>query len=317
MLSRTASNIFWLARYLERMENLARIIGVSERMAMMPGETEREVETQWESALIISGCEPQFLESGCAVEREAVIDFLVRDPDNPASLYSSIQAARVNGRSVRTVITMEMWESLNSTWLEFDDRWDECKSDHDIRPFLEWIKERTASFRGAMGGTMVRDQAWRFAQIGTHIERADNTARILDVKYHVLLPEDSGVGGSVDYFQWITILRGVAALGSYSYLYRDQPKPWKIAELLILRPEMPRSLIYCMGQIQDRLFELQDELGDKTACHRYAGKLCSELQYADAAEIFQNGLHEWLTRFIERNDKLSEEIRNCYMMVPA
>lgn len=317
MLSRTASNIFWLARNLERMENLARIIGVSERMAMMPSESEREVETQWESAIIISGCEHLFGESGCAMERDAIIDFLVRDPDNPSSLFSSIQNARINGRSVRNALTMEMWESLNTTWLEFETRWNTCRNDNDIRPFLEWIKERTASFRGAIGGTMVRDQAWRFAQIGTHIERADNTARILDVKYHVLLPEDSGVGGSVDYFQWTTILRGVAALGSYHYLYRDQPTPWKIAELLILREEMPRSLIYCMSQIQDRLSELQDELNDKTVCHRYAGKLYSELRYADATEIFQNGLHEWLTRFIERNNKLGQEINNCYMMVSA
>lgn len=317
MLSRTASNIFWLARYLERMENLARIIGVSERMAMMPGESEREAQTQWESAIIISGCEPLFQDSGQPVDRDTVIEFLARNPDNPSSLFSSIQNARINGRSVRNVLTMEMWESLNTTWLEFEARWDSCKGDNDIRPFLEWIKERTASFRGAIGGTMVRDQAWRFAQIGTHIERADNTARILDVKYHVLLPEDSEVGGSVDYFQWTTILRGVAALGSYHHLYRDQPKPWKIAELLILRKEMPRSLIYCMGQIQDRLEELQDELGEKSDCRRYAGKLYSELQYADATEIFQNGLHEWITRFIERNNRLTQEINNCYMMVPA
>ena len=317
MLSRTASNIFWLARYLERMENLARIIGVSERMAMMPGETEREVHSQWESAIIISGCEPLFNDSGCAMEREAILEFLIRDPENPSSLYSSIQNARINGRSVRNVLTMEMWESLNTTWLEFEARWNSYRNDNDIRPFLDWIKERTASFRGAIGGTMVRDQAWRFTQIGTHIERADNTARILDVKYHVLLPEDSGVGGSVDYFQWTTILRAVSALGSYHYLYRDQPKPWKIAELLILRSEMPRSLIYCMRQIEDRLSELQEELNDRSSCHRFAGKLCSELRYADANEIFQNGLHEWLTRFIERNTHLSEEIRNCYMMVPA
>ncbi len=316
MLSRTASNIFWLARYLERMENLARIVGVSERMAMMPGETEREEQTHWESAIIISGCEPLFQESGCALERDAILDFLVRDPENPSSLYSSIEAARINGRSVRTVLTMEMWESLNTTWLEFEPRWDAARSTGEVRAFLEWIKERSASFRGAIGGTMVRDQAWRFNQIGTHIERADNTARILDVKYHVLLPEDSGVGGSVDYFQWTTILRAVSALGSYHYIYRDQPKPWKIAELLMLRPEMPRSLIYCVGTVQDRLFELQDELGDKTVCYRYAGKLYSELRYADATEIFQSGLHEWLTQFIERNDRLSEEIRNCYMLVP-
>lgn len=313
MLSRTANNLYWLARYMERAENLARLLEVSNRMAMLPSADGAGNRSEWASAIIISGCEPQFIEAGLSYDAANVIEFIGRNPDNFSSIYSCVRSARENGRSVRTSLTSEMWESLNDTWLGFDQRWSEARRYGEVRSFLEWIKERSTLFRGYLYGSMLRDEAYDFARLGTFTERFDNTARILDVKYHVLLPEGEGVGGGVDYYQWTTILRAVSALGSYHYLYREDPKPWKIAELLILRPEMPRSLISCLNAICEHLDRLAKAYGQRHRCHRMAGKMLSELQFADANDIFQTGLHEYLSDAIARNNRLGEEINRSYM----
>ncbi len=235
------------------------------------------------------------------------------DANNPSSIYSSLRTARNNARAVRTALTSEMWENLNVLWLEMDGGRASVVKRGDIRGFLEWVKERSFVFRGALGGTMLRDEAYHFTSLGTFVERADSTARILDVKYHVLLPQGENVGGGLDYYQWSTILRAVAALGSYHYLYRDKLKPWTIAELLILREEMPRSLVHCLWQISQHLDALAEAYADRRECHRTVGKLYSELRYASIAEIFQNGLHEYLSSFMRQNNALNEEIAASYL----
>ncbi len=313
MLSRTANNLYWLSRYMERAENLARVLEVANRMSMLPNASGDGNQSEWSSALIISGCEPHFTETGQLVDADAVIEFIGRDEDNPSSIYNCLKSARENGRSVRTTLTSDMWEVLNDTWLSFDSRWSDARRYGEIRSFLDWVKERSALFRGAMYGTMLRDDAFDFARIGTYIERLDNTARILDVKYHVLLPEGENIGGGVDYYQWTTVLRAVSALGSYHYLYREDPQPWKIAELLILRPEMPRSMLSCLLSVSEHLERLGDSYGRKHTCHRLVGKMTSELKFADANEIFREGLHEFLSEFIARNNRLGEEITKSYM----
>ncbi len=313
MLSRTADNLYWMARYVERAENLARLLEVGYRMARLPDWEKGGYRNEWRSTLAAAGCEASFLERHGEITAEAVIDYVALDADNPSSIYSSLRTARSNARAVRTALTSEMWENLNVLWLEMDGSRASVVKRGDIRGFLEWVKERSFVFRGALGGTMLRDEAYHFTSLGTFVERADSTARILDVKYHVLLPEGENVGGGLDYYQWSTILRSVAALGSYHYLYRDKLKPWMIAELLILREEMPRSLVHCLAQISQHLEALAEAYSDRRECHRAVGKLYSDLRYASIAEIFQGGLHEYLSSFTRQNNILSDEIAASYL----
>ena len=168
-------------------------------------------------------------------------------------------------------------------------------------------------FRGGTYGTMLRSEAYDFVRLGSFIERADNTARILDVKYHILLPEAAPVGGSVDFFHWSALLRSVAAYRSYHRLYRDAPSPRNVAEFLILKPEMPRSLISCLTEVEVHLENLARLHGRRAECHRMAGAIQSQLRYGRIDDVFQTGLHEFLTDFISRSNTLGSEISQCYL----
>ncbi len=313
MLSRTADCLYWLCRYVERAENMARALQVGDRMALMPAIEGRNSASEWQSAVSISGMESLYEDTNKDYDAETVIRFMARDENNPSSIYYCIKSARENARAVRNAITSEMWECLNSAWLDFDQHWAEYEAGGDLLHFLDWVKSRSQLFHGAKAGTMFRDDAHAFARMGTFIERADNTARILDVKYHVLLPENEAVGGSVDYLQWTTILRATAALGSYHWLYNETPQPLKIVELLILRERMPRSLLGCISAINVRMEKIADIYGARTEAHRLVGKLYSDLRFANAEDIFQSGLHEFLIDFIRRNNNLGEEITRQYL----
>lgn len=313
MLSRTADNLYWLARYVERAENLARILEVADRMALTPnaGGQRRD---EWRSAVIISGSQEGFFRKHRDATARAVMEYIALDPENPSSIRSCLRQARTNARAVRAALTKPMWETLNATWLELESGRDEAVRDGGLGAYLEWIKERAMLFHGAMATTMLRDDAYVFTQLGAVLERADNTARLLDVKYHVLLPAEETVGGGLDYYQWAAVLRGASALGSYSYVYRDGIKPWQVAELLILRPEMPRSLVSCLGEIVELLARLADAYGRRHECHRLAGEMHSRLRYGRIETIFQAGLHEYLTTFIQQNNVLGTEISRAYLI---
>lgn len=312
MLSRTADSLYWLARYMERAENIARIVLVGHRMTSMarslgnPG-------NEWLSTLIASGCELGFFAKYSEAAAPAVIDYLVRDADNPSSILSCIETARRNARAVRTALTVDMWNALNETWLRTRTLFADATSER-IAELLEWVKERSQLFSGAYANTMLRNDAYYFTRLGTFLERADNTARILDVKYHVLLPQHEGVGGALDYYQWQAILRSVSALRSYHWVYQDRLKPWLIAELLILRPEMPRSLRSCYDEISEHLDALAGRYGGKRGeCHRLGGEIHARLRYGRIRDIFQIGLHEFLTEFIDRTILLGSEINHLYL----
>src|SRR3984885_14742132 len=300
MLSRTADSLFWLARYVERAENVARIVLVGHRMASI-AQSLGSLGDEWLSTLIATGCDQDFFEKYSEASPAAVIDFLVRDPDNVSSVFSCLETARRNARAVRTALTVDMWDALNETWLKARD-FASQKMTLDTAPaFLEWVRERSQLFNGAYDSTMLRNDAFYFTRLGTFLERADNTARLLDVKYHVLLPESEGVGGALDYYQWQAILRSVSGLRSYHWVYHERLKPWLIAELLILRPEMPRSLFACFDQIATQLDQLSQRYGGKRGeCHRLAGEMHAKLRYGRIQDIFQQGLHEFLTEFIDR-----------------
>lgn len=314
MLGRKAGDLFWLSRYMERAENMARLLDVGYRIAMMPGIGEGHLE-EWRSTLVSAGCETGFFEKYDTLDTENVVDYMLFDKDCPSSVYNCLATARTNARSVRTSITREMWESLNATWLEFSGVKPGSVSSNILPGFLDWVKQRSALFRGSMLGTILRGEGYYFSQLGAFIERADNTARILDVKYYILLPRDEAIAGGMNTYHWTTVLRSVSAHRSYRHFYHDGYKPWKIAEFLILKREMPRSLIHSYSWILDSLDGLEKAYGARYGCHDAAEAIMRRLDSGDMERIFQDGLHEFLQDVISRNNALSGDIASTYHFV--
>lgn len=312
MLSRTASHLFWMARYVERAENTARILEVTYRMSLMPQAPEL-VKQEWFAPLNITGTLFPFTGRYSEVGAREVLRYMVLDQDNPSSIYSCARAARENARAVRGNITSDMWEVLNSTWIELQNM-NESRLDNDgVVRFFDWVKERSHLFRGVTVGTALRDQAFQFNRLGIFIERADNTTRILDAKYHVLLPSVDDVGGAVDYYQWAAVLQSVSAFDSYRKIYRDMITPLRVAELLILREDMPRSLHACMNEAYDILRAVATEQAVEAV--RLAGEMHAGLHFGRIEKIFQGGLHEYLTDFLKRVDDLGSEISKGFFTV--
>jgi uncharacterized alpha-E superfamily protein len=311
MLGRTAASLFWMSRYIERAENIARLTEVGYRISLTPdiGIGHRE---DWKSTLIAAGSYESYLERHSEIKPEKVKHFLLFDRDNPSSVRSCLETARNNARAVRTALTREMWEALNSTYIDFASVRPADLGSGKLPEFLDWVRQRSALFRGSMLGTLLRDEGFHFSQLGAFIERADNTARILDVKYYVLLPTNETVGGDIDAFQWETILRSVSAHRSYRHVYKDRYRPWNVAEFLILRPEMPRSFCFCYGWIERSLEGLSDIIGAKTASLIEANAILKDLKTGHMDAIFQSGLHEFLTEFLKRNNAVSADIANDF-----
>lgn len=311
MLGRTAGNLFWMARYIERAENIARLAEVGFRITLTPDSSEGHRE-EWRSALTSAGALEEFERKHAQINHEAAIDFLLLDPDNPSSVRSCLMAARTNARSVRTKMTRSMWETLNATWLTFDGIKSSDVTGARLPEFLDWIRDQVMQFRGAFLGTVLRDDAYCFQQIGAFVERADNTARIIDVKYYLLLPQNQAVGGDVDTYQWETILRSVSAHRSYRHVYHQAYEPWNIADFLILRPEMPRSLRFCYDWLHRSAIGLEDFYNKSAPSHAAIEETRDALRQAKMADIFQSGLHEFISDFIARNNKLTTQISDDY-----
>ena len=312
MLGRVADQLYWMARYSERTENMARIIDVANRMTLTPQDDETR-QSAWVSALEVAGAVNGYNEKHGDINGADVVHYLALDPDNPASIYSAIRATRENARALRGSITTEMFESINSTWLELKAMDDDVIKPAGRRAFFDWVKDRAHLFRGVAEGTMLQDEAMCFMKIGLDIERADCTARLLDSKYHVLLPASEEVGGSLDYYQWGTLLRSLSAFRAYHKIYRDRISASRVAELVILNAQMPRSLRCCY----DRLTETLEDLCGISApeCQRIAGKIHSGLRYRQIGEVFDSGLHEFLTEFIEGNAQVGQQLARDFMMV--
>ncbi|MCA1300353.1 alpha-E domain-containing protein [Stappia indica] len=312
MLGRTAASLFWTSRYNERAENMARLLEVGYRIAMTP-RLGQDAADDWRSTLVSAGCESRFFAKHDEINKRAVMLHMLFDPDNPSSVRSCIEAARNNARSVRTAITGEMWESINTTYIEFMEVRPQHMSDDRLPDFLSWIKQRSMLYRGALLGTLMRNEGYHFSQFGTFIERADNTARILDVKYWILLPDNEMIGGSLDRYQWSTILRSVSAHRSYRHAYRDAHiRPFNVAEFLILRKEMPRSLAYCYDWIEESAEALAQRYGEHPPSHEMATATAALLGKGTMREIFQEGLHEFLTDMITRNNALGTQLAADY-----
>ena len=294
---------------MERAENTARMLDVTYRMSLLK-QIFAEPHHEWRAMLSISGLHEDFEARYSEPTADNVMYFMALDKQNPGSIYNSILNARENARAVRGSITSELWEVLNQTWLEMRGIHPGGIKEQGVSRFFDWVKERSHLSRGIAYGTLLRDDTFRFLRLGTFIERADNTARILDVKYHILLPSPSDVGGAADYYQWGAILRSVSAFESYRKVYRDQIKPKRVAELLILRPDMPRSLMACMDVVNRLLLEINGSRAGELM--RRSGLLHSQLRYGSIDEIFANGLHEYLSEFLERIYDLGDLINTTY-----
>ena len=312
MLSRTAGNLYWMGRYLERADFTARLIEATQRLAALPT-SYGGASNAWQSALAATWMTQRYAASGLPLDERSVSEFLTLDPTNPSSIRACLEAARGNARAVRTALTSQTWEAINTAWLEVSGYGTRLDNREALEPLLELVKHAVSAFDGAALRTMLRGDAYWFINLGCAIERADNSARLLDVKYHLLLPRGDSVGGSLDYFQWTTILRTVSAMTAYRWVYRDSVKPWLVADLLILNRQIPRSLASCYDQILAQLDMLASVTGKRGPAHRLAAAGHARLAGSNIDKIFADGLHEFLTQFITDNNKLGEVIAEQYL----
>ena len=313
VLSRTADSLFWLSRYVERAENTARILEAAYRLATLPAAYGGHT-NEWESAVAAAGSLDAFDAAYSEATAENVIEFLAFSETNPSSIRSCIDIARQNARSVRVALTVDMWDAINGAWLELQEFKPSEIVIEELPGFLGWVKNASLRFDGSALRTMLRNDAYRFSQLGACIERADSTARILDVKYHVLLPHDAPVGGGLDYAQWSSILRAVSAVVSYHWIYRESLRPWLIADLLILRKEMPRSLAACQFAMTRHLDAIAEQYGRQGESQRMARAMHARLSNSRIEDIFPAGLHEFLQDFIAENNRLGSAIAEQYLV---
>lgn len=309
MLGRTANGLFWMSRYLERAENIARLIDAGFRMSLT-----RAVATDedWDGVLQSAGVREVYGEKSDKVTAADAIDFLLRGKSNPSSVLNCMESGRNNARMVRTALTRESWEAINESWLEIKQLLARRVTQATLPDVIEAIKRRIALMRGTFSGTQLRDETYNFSMLGSFIERADNTARILDVKYYVLLPSLMHVGTSIDNIHWQSILRSVSAHRSYSWVYDSEYKPANIAHFLILNRRMPRSLAFCYETINGNLAHLARDYGSQIPAHETAARTRNMLLNTSIDAVMEDGLHEFLEAFILSNDTLASEISDGY-----
>jgi uncharacterized alpha-E superfamily protein len=311
MLGRTANDLFWLSRYIERAENMARLIEVGFRIVLLPRVGE-EFHEDWISTLLSARCLDGYSGKHGELETKNVIHYMLFDTENGSSVASCLEMARANARAQRTSLTREMWESINDAWLHFANIRPASINSDSMVELLGWVRARSALYRGALLNTILRNDTFYFSQLGTFIERADSTARILDVKYYHLLPARDLVGSGQDNVQWLSILRSVSAHRSYRWVYKDTYKPWKIADFLILNRQMPRSLRASYDELHGGLTELAGFYGARHACHATVAATRDKLIESEIDKLFQSGLHEFIQDFIGCNSRLGSEISAAY-----
>jgi uncharacterized alpha-E superfamily protein len=318
MLSRTADHLFWMARYMERAENTARMLDVNYQTSLLP-QSDDSSKQLWQGLLSISELTWSFSQRYDKLSPRSVMEFMVRDETNTSSILACLRAARENARAVRGTLTTEVWETQNQTWLEFNRMLKEGEFERDPGAFFEWVKFRSHLSRGVTVGTMLQDEALHFLRIGTFLERADNTARLIDVKFHALSGDYFGSSAKetqeVDFYHWSAILRSVSGFEIYRKVYRNVIQPERVAELLILRPDMPRSLAASVSEVTANLRHVANQGSAETL--RQAGRLHSDLHYSRIDEILANGLHAYLTQFLSRVNDLGAGISRDFLVPVA
>ncbi|WP_296507802.1 alpha-E domain-containing protein [Rhodoferax sp.] len=315
MLSRTADHLFWMSRYTERAENTARMLDVNYQTSLLP-QSQAVAQLGWQGLLSISELLYSYKERHGDIQAREVMDFMVKDESNPSSIMSCLSAARENARAVRGALTTEVWETQNTTWLEVKRIIKSGDFEKDPSQFFEWVKFRSHLSRGVTVGTMLMDESLHFMRLGTFLERSDNTARLVDVKFHAVQSDFFGAASEkdqeYDFYHWSAILRSVSAFEIYRKVYRDVIKPERVAELLILKSDMPRSLHASLNEVVSNLTLVASNPDSETL--RRAGKLRSELQYGRIDEILATGLHAYLTQFLDRVNDLGAHISREFLV---
>ncbi|MFM7335885.1 MAG: alpha-E domain-containing protein [Tabrizicola sp.] len=311
MLSRTADNLYWIARYMERADTVARLLEVGSRISLLP--SAHGYRSEWDSLLQATGMAHAFAQKyGDPVQRN-IESFLFFDRDNPSSIASCITAARENGRIVRTALTTQVWDALNTAFQELRQLERAARSSLELSRLTDWTMRHAAMLRGAIDATLLRDDGFNFLNIGYYLERGDNTARLMDVKYYVLLPRVDFVGSGLDNYQWTTLLRAMGAQRAFHWAYGGDVTAMKIADFLIRNPQSPRSLATCTAGLLNHLGRLANAYGRETEAQDKARQLASGIETATVEAIFDEGLHEFLTRYIAEAATLANAIHASYL----
>ena len=304
MLSRTAASLYWIGRYVERAEFTARLVEATLRLDSLSASPAGPV--AWESALLVTAADAGFAAGGAKMTPKAVTEYLTLSAANPSSIRSCLDAARSNAKSVRTALTRDAWEAINRAWLGLRGL-ASTGGYQETLTLAEMVRAETKGFEGSLH-RMLRNEAYAFIGMGAAIERADNTARLIDVKYHLLLPEGEKVGGVVDRDQWTTILHTVSANTAYRWLYRDELKPGLVADMLILKSELPRSLAGSADEVVQHLGFIGKRLGRQGEADRLARRRQQALTRTSIDSVFEQGLHEYLEAFVVENAQIDRAI---------
>jgi uncharacterized alpha-E superfamily protein len=302
-----------MSRYIERAESLARLVDAHYRMSLLPHSGDSQL-LSLRATMTALHMEEAYLERHQRIEPRTVLEFLSLDRDYPGSIFSCLRVARENARAVRGSLTSELWETLNSTWLEARSMVARRAPHTDIGQFVEWVKERSHLTRGVTIGTMMRDEAFYFSRIGTFLERADNTARILTAHQSDLLP-GADANAVPDPYEWSVLLRALSAFEVYRRAYRDVITPFRVAQLLILRDDMPRSLLRCCKEVYQNLKSVGNAQSAET--ERRAGEMHAILHFTRMEEITASGLPHFLELFLARLADLGVRIASDFLVSPA
>lgn len=315
MLSRTASNLFWMGRNLERAETAARLLDVGQRITLLPN-TEAGYKNEWNSLLQASGTSTMFGEKYGEITQENIEEFIFFDRENPAAVMSCIERARESGRIVRTALTSEVWDALNVAYQELRKIERTARSKLDTARLTEFTIGQTSTVRGAINSTQLRNDGWHFMHVGYGLERADATARLLDVKYFVLLPRVEFVGSGLDSYQWQVILRALSAHRAFHWAYGGDITAARVADFLILNGESPRSLITSLYETVWHLEAIARRYGENasTSARDKARQTLTELQERDVDMIFDEGLHEFLSWFVHEIGTVSALVHDDYLL---
>ncbi|RAP57957.1 alpha-E domain-containing protein [Oleiagrimonas sp. MCCC 1A03011] len=317
MLCRTASDLYWLSRYVERAENIARLVDLTQRISLLPERLDpgKSATTAWRRGLDALGQLELFGAARGEIEPETVRQWLMLDADNPSSIHNCLFHGRELGRAQRGAITAEMYQELNTSWLDLAEAGEGAADSDGVSAFLEWVKTRSAAFRGVTFGTMGRDEGYHFMALGTAVERADNTVRLLDIKYAQSEEHESSSRDFIQYYQWSAMLQSMSAFETYRKNYRDAVDPLHVSEMMIFQPDMPHSLTACTQSIYRILEVLAQD--PRSEVVRKSGALAARLRYGCMSEVLDQGIKAFLDDFMQQLHGLTQAIVDAFMTSTA